>query len=120
VQILTRRKWEKVVHFAIVSPMARAASVDPESVPEIGRRLRLTREAMGMTQAAFCRLIGIDTPQWNNYEKGLRRISPDPALQLCRVTGVSMDWIYRGIPNQLPADLAAKIARLDERERKTS
>ncbi len=76
-----------------------------DEIVEIGRRLRRTREAMKLNQAMFCRLVGIQQQAWNNYERGLRRISLDQALRVCKVTGVSLDWIYRGIAAGLPVNI---------------
>jgi transcriptional regulator with XRE-family HTH domain len=60
-------------------------------------RLRRTREAFGLNQASWCRLVGIEVQAWNNYESGLRRISVDQAIKVCQATGVTTDWIYRGL-----------------------
>jgi hypothetical protein len=44
-------------------------------IPEsISTRLRWTREALGHSQAEWCRLTNIGPQAWNNYERGLRRI----------------------------------------------
>jgi transcriptional regulator with XRE-family HTH domain len=89
-------------------------SVMASDIDEIGDRLRRTREAMRLTQASWCRLVGIEQQAWNNYERGARRISIDQALKVCRATGVSLDWIYRGIAAGLPVNLATS---LQEQER---
>lgn len=75
----------------------------------IGERLKRTREAMELNQATWCRLVGIETQAWNNYERGLRRISVDQAIKVCQATGVSLDWIYRGIAFGLPIELATAL-----------
>lgn len=63
----------------------------------IAERLIRTREAMGLNQAQWCRLTGIEPQAWNNYESGLNRISINQAIKVCQATGVTMDWIYRGL-----------------------
>ncbi len=83
----------------------------------VAGRLKRTREAFGMNQAAWCRLVGIDTPAWNNYESGLRRISIDQAMKVCQATGVSMDWIYRGLMSGLPVDLVTRLQVRGQRRR---
>lgn len=82
---------------------------NPTSREMIAHRLRLTRRALGYTQAFISNLIGLQQSAWNNYETGLRRIDVDPALRLCAVTGVTMSWIYEGNIATLPADLAEKV-----------
>ena len=88
---------------AILPPMAGS---EDES---IAQRLKRTREAMGLKPAAWCRLVDIEPAAWANYESGLRRISIDQALKVCRATGVSLDWIYRGLMQGMPVDLATKL-----------
>jgi len=82
---------------------------DPYSVQAVADRMRLTRVALGLTQAAIGRLAGIGAQAWNNNERGRGRISLDQALKLCVATGVSLDWIYRGEMRGLPHELAVKI-----------
>jgi transcriptional regulator with XRE-family HTH domain len=71
---------------------------DPTSLPEIGRRLALTRRALGVTQAMMASLMGSSTAgqAWENYEAGRRRISIDHALELHRNCGLTLPWIYEG------------------------
>lgn len=86
---------------------------DAASSVEIGRRLKLLREALKMSQTALCRLAGITSPQaWNNAETGDNLLTVSNAVKLCRVTGVTMDWIYRGqIQSALPAVILEEIQR---------
>ncbi|OKO67482.1 helix-turn-helix transcriptional regulator [Bradyrhizobium sp. NAS96.2] len=99
-----------------------AASSDqnPESTEQVALRLKRTREAMKLTQAAWCRLVGIDTPQWNNYEAGGRRITIDAALKVCKATGVGLNWIYRGMASDVPVNLATQIQAQERAARKRS
>ena len=79
---------------------------------DVAERLRLTRLALDLTQASIARLCGISAQAWNNNERGRDRISLEQALKLCQTTGVSLDWIFRGIMTGLPHDLAVKIQQL--------
>ncbi|WP_029084883.1 helix-turn-helix transcriptional regulator [Bradyrhizobium sp. th.b2] len=99
---------------------ATAADQNPESTEAVAHRLKRTREAMKLNQAAFCRLVGIDGPQWNNYEVGGRRITIDAALKVCKATGVGLNWIYRGMANDVPVNLATAIQALERAARKRS
>ena len=78
----------------------------------IASRLKLTREAMGHSQAKWCKLIGVTPQAWNNYEKGFRRISVDQAIEVCDATRVSLDWIYRGMLAGVRHELAMAIQQL--------
>jgi transcriptional regulator with XRE-family HTH domain len=82
----------------------------------IAERLKLTREAVGLNQAAFARLTGIEPQAINNYENGLRGISVAQATKICIATGVSLDWIFRGIAAGLPINLATA---LQQKQRQT-
>jgi len=88
--------------------------IDPTSIAEIGRRLELTRQALGLTQVMMGRLMGAvsNGQAWGNYESGKRRISIDHALALTRTLGVSLDWVYQGQMVNLPPELREKIQRL--------
>jgi transcriptional regulator with XRE-family HTH domain len=69
---------------------------DSQSVEAIGARLKELREASGLSQAAWCRSVGITTTAWNRYEHATLRIGIDQAFKVVLKTGVSLDWIYRG------------------------
>ncbi len=99
-------------HFAV---MARA-NPDPESPEATADRMRLTRKALGYTQATMSHLMGSQNPSaWANYEThgpNWRRIDIVHALRLCATTGITTDWIYRGKLGQMPADLVEKLLAL--------
>ena len=85
--------------------------IDPTSIAEIGRRLELTRRALGLTQVMMGRLMGAvsNGQAWGNYESGKRRISIDHALALSQNLGLPVDWIYQGRMVNLPPELRDKI-----------
>lgn len=84
---------------------------NPESLDQIGERLRITRAALGHTQHTMCRLMGSesDGQAWQNYEKGLRRPSIDHALALCRHAELTLPWIYQGNIQSLSEETRQKI-----------
>ena len=88
--------------------------IDPTSIAEIGRRLELTRRALGLTQVMMGRLMGAvsNGQAWGNYESGKRRISVDHALALSQNLGLPLDWIYQGRMVNLPPELREKIQHL--------
>jgi DNA-binding transcriptional regulator YiaG len=91
----------------------------PESVAAIGQRIRQTREAMRLNQSAFARLVGTEPQAVNNWESARSRISLDQAINVCKATGASLDWIYRGLASSgLPVNLATALQTLDRAERK--
>lgn len=90
-----------------------AKAEDATSAVEVGKRLRLVREALQMSQTALCRLAEITPQAWNNAETGDNLLTVTNAAKLCRVTGITMDWIYLGqvIPRALPAIVLKKIGK---------
>jgi hypothetical protein len=46
-----------------------------------------------------------------NVQQARRRTSLDQALKVCRATGVTLHWIYRGLMSGLPVDLATAAPR---------
>lgn len=76
----------------------------------VGRRIRITRTAIGMRRKDFLREMDISTNQLSNWETGV--YWPD-TLFLVRWHerhGVSADWILFGRMGSLPRDLASKIS----------
>jgi transcriptional regulator with XRE-family HTH domain len=80
---------------------------------EVARRLLVSRIALKLTQARLCEATGISPQAWNNAQRGAARIGVDLAIRLCDETGLTLDWIYRGIRRGLPDGILEEIARLD-------
>lgn len=89
----------------------------PSSIEEIARRITLTRLAFSENQATFSRRTGISQQSLSNYEEAVRRISLDQALKLCAGTGVSLDWIYRGVTAYLPREIAENMQKIEGQQR---
>src|SRR5262249_5411756 len=93
-----------------ISPNIGDVSGMSRETKAIAERLVLVREAVGLNQASFARLVGIEPQAINNYERGLRRISVDQALKICAATGASLDYIYRGLASSsLPVNMLTAI-----------
>src|SRR5262245_33222971 len=97
-----------------ITACAMARRSDPSSIAEIGKRLALTRTALGYTQFSMAKLMGSKSQgqAYANYELGFRRISIDHALALCRSCRLTLAWIYQGQLDDLPPDIRDKILRL--------
>ena len=105
------------------APMPRGFT-NPASAEKISKRLILLRKALDHTQESLADALEIGRSQLSNYESGQpdRIITIPVALSLCAITGVSLDWIYRGNEQSVPTELGDKLraqARIDaETERK--
>lgn len=85
-----------------------------QTMAEIGRRLGALREAMGLSQVTISQRLGLGPipggPQkWNNWEHGRNQIPPDHATALCIMSGVDLDYIYRGNMDRVPPELQPGI-----------
>src|SRR4051794_2454235 len=96
-------------------PPAMARMVNPESIEATGNRLRVTREALGLSQAEICRQTGIRPAAWNNAETGDNRLKIENVLILCRRYGLTTDWLLRGDIRGIPGEFAKKIAEVEAR-----
>ena len=65
---------------------------------EIGKRLVNLRKAVdpNLKQHEWAEKNGFGQTQYNNWERGLRRISIDSAALLCDRYGLTLDYIYFG------------------------
>jgi transcriptional regulator with XRE-family HTH domain len=80
-----------------------------EKIKVIARRLVMTREAIGLSQAEFCEQIGVARNIYNPFEKGKRRITLDVALRIRHRFAVPLDWVYCGDPSHLPVEIFQKL-----------
>jgi ribosome-binding protein aMBF1 (putative translation factor) len=80
-----------------------------ESNKSLAHRLKLTREALDISPADLCKRIKIKANRWSQYESGERRITVEVANKLCDEFNLSLDWIYRANPAQLPHALRLKM-----------
>ena len=76
---------------------------------EIGRRLKATRQALGLRARDIHRATGIGESAWSQYENGRRFPDLMQMLPFADRFGISLDWIYRGVLSAVPFELAQGI-----------
>lgn len=81
----------------------------PESNKSLARRLKITREALGVSPAQVCKQLRIGASAWSMYESGERRITVQVAIKFCTEYGLTLDWIYRADPSRLPHEIRIKL-----------
>ena len=81
-------------------------------MPAIGERLRLTREAMGLSQAKFALRAGVSPIAYDQYERGKMQPAIDQAIKIRDAHGLTLDWIYLGDGSGLKAGLSDAIEKL--------
>jgi transcriptional regulator with XRE-family HTH domain len=79
---------------------------------EVGHRLRVTREALGLSQKTFAARIDVQQTTWSQYEGGHRILPIKVAEQICSKYNCDMNWLYAGDHSNLPRDLRAAIVAL--------
>lgn len=79
---------------------------------QVGERLTLSLEAVGLRQADVARALGVSQSKLGNWMRGDNY--PDEYLMtvLCDRYGLTMDWLYRGVIYGLPGELADGLARV--------
>lgn len=87
-----------------------------DELDEIAARLVLSREAMGLKANALCRLAGIKTAAYSQWENGRGAPRLDQARLLRRTLGYTLDWIYEGDRSGLPMKLATAIAAFEAKK----
>jgi len=63
----------------------------------IGKRLRLRRTMMGLSQDAVAKAVGVTFQQVQKYEKGTHAMNATRLLEFARFMGVSVSYFFEGI-----------------------
>lgn len=83
--------------FPAPRPLNLAGMASNPEYAEIGDRLRRVREAFSdLNQRQWAEKHGFPVTRYNNWEKGVRRITLDDASRLADLYGLDLDFIYRG------------------------
>ena len=72
----------------------------------VGKRLRESRTARGVTQAELCAGLGISAQQVQKYENGSNRISASKLFEIAGRLGTGIDWFFDGLETPAPVLLA--------------
>ena len=91
----------------IVREMLEDMKDDPRA---IGRRLEAVRKVLGYQEKKeFAARAGIGPQTYGPWESGEREITRDGAKALCKVYGLSLDFIYFGNKAALPHSIAKHL-----------
>mgnify|MGYP003153201518 CR=1 FL=1 len=77
----------------------------------IGARIRSLRTtpSVALTVTELAERIGVSQPMIYACEKGRRTLPVYAAIHLCDMTGATLDYIYRGVPDALPKSLRISL-----------
>lgn len=82
---------------------------DAATYPDIGHRLASIRQGFSdLNQTEWAKRHNFATTQYNNWEKGTRRIPVEASEKLCEIYGLTLDFIYRGRRDGL-SETASKV-----------
>ena len=60
---------------------------------QLGKRLRIRRKVLELTQEGLAEKINVSTSFIGHIERGSRKLSVDTLYDLCKVLGVSADFL---------------------------
>ncbi|GHU85700.1 hypothetical protein FACS1894198_4040 [Clostridia bacterium] len=67
----------------------------------VGNKLRILRQQYNMTQRQLAHRLGISTSAVGMYEQGRREPDHEMLLSLCKLFGISVDYLLRQeVPNE--------------------
>jgi transcriptional regulator with XRE-family HTH domain len=79
-----------------------AASPNPIDV-HVGKRLRLRRTLLGMSQERLGELLGLTFQQVQKYERGANRIGSSRLFELGQILDVPVSFFFDDMPRSEPA-----------------
>lgn len=81
-----------------------------ESSPEVvAKRLRLTRQVLGLSQTEFAARAGLQKSTYNQYERAKQKPSVESAIAIAAAHKLTLDWIFLGDPSGLRYETMAAI-----------
>src|SRR3546814_19541484 len=89
-------------------------SLNDLSAQEIGRRLRLAREAAGIRQEEAAQIIGMSRPKLVSIEQGVRPVRPNELQMLAHRYGVSVTGLL--CRDDVSTDLLPRFRNLRDTE----
>lgn len=75
----------------------------------VGERLRAAIDACGLRYIQAAEIMGVTKNHLGNWMRGDSPVRVYELYRLCRVTGVTADWVLLGDPSGLPQRLAARL-----------
>lgn len=83
--------------------MCAGAVVAEQIEIHVGRRLRVRRRQMDMTQAELGRRVGVSFQQIQKYECAAQRITVTTLWKLARALEIEPDYFLSGLKEEAPA-----------------
>jgi transcriptional regulator with XRE-family HTH domain len=78
----------------------------------VGRRVRMRRLVVGISQEKLGEALGITFQQIHKYERGTDRIGAGRLQQIAKALGVSIKFFFEGLPHGRRRDVVASDGSL--------
>lgn len=78
-------------------------------------RIRKAREDAGYTREKFAELLEVSVSYMAEVERGRTNVSVKTLIKICRILGLSADYVLFGETRNSDAALLEKLNRLDEK-----
>jgi len=75
----------------------------------VSARLTVVQEELDKNDAAMGKLLGCGRTTWGNWIHQENMPEEEAMIRLCELTGLSMEWIYRGIAATMPVRLFIRL-----------
>jgi transcriptional regulator with XRE-family HTH domain len=72
----------------------------------VGKRLRLKRTIMGLSQESIGKAIGVTFQQIQKYERGINRMGASRLYDFAKALNVPVSYFFEGYGDELTADSA--------------
>lgn len=90
---------------------------DQEFLKAMGQRITARRKALGMTQEELAEKLDVSSQMISNLELEKKAIRPENLAKVCRVLGLSADFILTGSTPSTQLDaLTEKLISLGQQE----
>lgn len=80
----------------------------------LGQRIRMARIALGISQQALARKLGLTFQQIQKYERGRNRISASRLFDIACVLGIGIEAFYEGLEEGVRGPLPSHMNDLTE------
>ena len=71
-------------------------SANPTDI-QVGKRLRLRRGILGMSQENLAEILGVTFQQVQKYEKGINRVSASRLYEIAKALNVKVSFFFEGV-----------------------
>lgn len=75
----------------------------------VADRLKAVRAELGLDPGGMAKKLSVGRTRYLNWERGDNLPSERAMIVLCDLTGISMDYLYRGRVDVIPTGLAIRL-----------